>query len=135
MSLMVHLFIVLAGDVPRVIVQESFWRDIWLITVSFVMFLGTLYVYFNLRASTFSRVRKLLEGRVEIKTKQLREKNFELEKLSLVASKTDNAVMVADAAGRIDWVNDAFIRMINNPHGIAVSMSNVTFPAITRSLI
>src|SRR6185436_11555518 len=54
------------------------------------------------------------EERVEIKTKQLSEKNMELEKLSLVASKTDNAVMVTDAMGKIDWVNDAFIRMIEN---------------------
>src|SRR2546423_10545395 len=90
-----------------------FWHDIWLISISFMMFLGTIYVYFKLRASTFRRVRKLLEERVEIKTKQLSEKNTELEKLSLVASKTDNAVMVTDSKGKIDWVNDAFIRMIN----------------------
>ncbi len=115
---MINLFVVLAGEAPRIVVQESFWRDFWLISVSFLMFLGTLYVYFNLRVSTFSRVRKLLEGRVEIKTKQLREKNIELEKLSLVASKTDNAVMVTDAAGKIDWVNDAFIRMIDNTGNI-----------------
>lgn len=87
------------------------FRDIMLLLVSFLMILGTLYVYFRLRTSTFRRVRHLLEERVEVKTKQLSEKNLELEKLSLVASKTDNAVIIADDSGKIEWVNDGFIRM------------------------
>jgi len=82
------------------------------------MFLGTIYVYFKLRAGTFSRVRKLLEERVEVKTKQLSEKNTELEKLSLVASRTDNAVMVTDWLGRIEWANTAFIRMVGNSNSV-----------------
>ncbi|MCC7231491.1 MAG: PAS domain-containing protein [Bacteroidia bacterium] len=89
-----------------------FWRDVWLIIISFLMFLGTIYIYFRLRSSTFRRVRKLLEERVEVKTKQLVEKNLELEKLSLVASKTDNAVLIAGANGEIEWVNDGFIRLM-----------------------
>lgn len=76
------------------------------------MFLGTIYVYFRLRSGTFRRTRKLLEERVEVKTKQLTEKNLELEKLSLVASRTDNSVLIADASGEIEWVNDGFVRMI-----------------------
>ncbi len=86
-------------------------RDVMLLLVSFLMVLGTLYVYFRLRTSTFRRVRHLLEERVEVKTKQLSEKNLELEKLSLVASKTDNSVIIADESGKIEWVNDGFIRM------------------------
>jgi PAS domain S-box-containing protein len=111
---MIKLCILLSGELTNTANPISFWRDIWLISISFLMFLATLYVYFKLRASTFSRVRKLLEERVEIKTRQLSEKNMELEKLSLVASKTDNAVMVTDSAGKIDWVNDAFIRMFDS---------------------
>ncbi|GGK78089.1 hypothetical protein GCM10011405_27350 [Rufibacter glacialis] len=34
----------------------------------------------------------------------------ELEKLSLVASKISNGVIITDAAGRIEWVNEAFTR-------------------------
>jgi PAS domain S-box-containing protein len=87
------------------------FRDIMLLLVSFLMILGTLYVYYRLRTSSFRRVRHLLEERVEVKTKQLSQKNLELEKLSLVASKTDNSVIIADDTGRIEWVNDGFIRM------------------------
>jgi PAS domain S-box-containing protein len=105
--------------------DTAFWRDIWLICISFLMFLGTIYIYFKLRAGTFSRVRKLLEERVEVKTKQLSEKNVELEKLSLVASRTDNAVMVADADGKIDWTNDAFIRMVGGNEIIGRNVSQI----------
>lgn len=34
--------------------------------------------------------------------------NKELEKLSIVASKTDNIVIIADAQGEIEWVNESF---------------------------
>lgn len=35
----------------------------------------------------------------------------EVERLSLVASKTDNAVVITDAGGLTEWVNDGFTRM------------------------
>ncbi|MCK4662975.1 MAG: DUF4154 domain-containing protein [Bacteroidales bacterium] len=37
--------------------------------------------------------------------------NKELEKLSIVASKTDNSVVIANANGDIEWVNDGFTRL------------------------
>ena len=92
-----------------------FWRDVLLIIISFLMFMGTLYAYFRLRSSNFIRVRRLLEERVEVKTRQLTEKNLELEKLSLVASRTDNAVLIASPDGQIEWVNDGFIRLMGIP--------------------
>ncbi len=41
---------------------------------------------------------------------QQREADLELLKLSLVASKTDNGVIITDAQSRIEWVNDGFTR-------------------------
>jgi len=35
----------------------------------------------------------------------------EARKLALVASKTDNAVIITDAQGRVEWVNDGFTRI------------------------
>jgi PAS domain-containing protein len=77
--------------------------------------MGTIYIYFRLRSSNFRRVRRLLEERVEVKTKQLTEKNLELEKLSIVASRTDNSVIIANTEGVIEWVNDSFYRMTGIP--------------------
>jgi PAS domain S-box-containing protein len=70
--------------------------------------------------SELLRAKKQLER----KSDELREKNTELEivraataaanieltKLSLVVSRTDNAVVITDAQGRIEWVNEAFTR-------------------------
>jgi PAS domain S-box-containing protein len=44
-------------------------------------------------------------------TRRLAEVNAEMRKLSHVASATDNAVVITDAAGLIEWVNDAFTRV------------------------
>ena len=94
-----------------VFLMSAFWRDLWLVILAFGMFVGTMWIYFRLRSGTFRRIRRLLEERVEVKTKQLSEKNQELEKLSLVASRADNAVVITDAAGKIEWTNEAFIRL------------------------
>jgi len=37
--------------------------------------------------------------------------NKELEKLSIVASKTDNAVMIMDKSGNFEWINEGFTRL------------------------
>ncbi len=44
-------------------------------------------------------------------SRELERQNAELEKLSLVASETDNAILMADAEGDFLWVNDAYTRM------------------------
>ncbi|MBI4645324.1 MAG: tetratricopeptide repeat protein, partial [Bacteroidia bacterium] len=46
-----------------------------------------------------------------IANKRLEEINHELEKLSIVASETDNSVIIADAKGNIEWINDGFTRL------------------------
>ena len=43
-------------------------------------------------------------------TKQ-KEAELELENLSLVASKTDNAVIISDKDGHIEWVNQGFVKI------------------------
>jgi PAS domain S-box-containing protein len=42
----------------------------------------------------------------------LRESQAEARKLSLVAAKTDNPVMIGSSDGRIEWVNEAFCRVM-----------------------
>ena len=42
---------------------------------------------------------------------EIRAAQEELAKLSLVASKTDNAVIITDREGRVEWVNDGFTRI------------------------
>src|SRR5437867_2701062 len=88
---------------------------VWFLIISGGLILGTIYFYFRLRASTFARTREMLEQRVEVRTHQLIEKNKELEELSLVASKTDNGVIITDVNGNIEWANDGFAHITGQP--------------------
>jgi PAS domain S-box-containing protein len=55
-------------------------------------------------------LRRLNERLME-KSQLLMAQQAQLQKLALVASKTDNAVIITDASGRIEWVNDGFTRI------------------------
>ncbi len=48
---------------------------------------------------------------LERELQELKALNETLELLALVASKTENAVMILDASGRVEWVNDSFVRL------------------------
>ncbi len=53
--------------------------------------------------------------KITIQAAELEKQNAELEKLSLVASKTDNSVIIANVDGEIEWVNDGFTRLLGMP--------------------
>ncbi len=74
--------------------------------------------------SWYSRIKRLNEilkskneeilrqkDELQIQAKQLEEFNRELEKLSLVASRTNNSVIIMDKNGNIEWVNAGFTRL------------------------
>ncbi len=48
---------------------------------------------------------------VESQAEELRAINEELEKLSIVASETDNAIVIMSQEGDFEWVNDGFTRL------------------------
>ena len=48
---------------------------------------------------------------IQEQTRQLENKNKELEKLFITTQKTDNSIVIADANGEIEWVNEGFTRM------------------------
>ena len=48
---------------------------------------------------------------IEEQARQLEIKNKELEKLYITAQKTDNAIVIADINGEIEWVNEGFSRI------------------------
>lgn len=49
--------------------------------------------------------------KIEQNTQNLRQANAELEKLSIVASKTDNAILISNPNGDIEWINDGYTRL------------------------
>ncbi len=48
---------------------------------------------------------------IQMQAERLEKANEELERLSIVARKTDNAVVITDAEGNFEWVNEGFERM------------------------
>ncbi|MFT3740939.1 MAG: methyl-accepting chemotaxis protein [Breznakibacter sp.] len=55
----------------------------------------------------------LLDGALE-RSASLSDSRYtqkEMERLAIVAQQTDNAIMVMDARGNIEWINDGFTRM------------------------
>jgi PAS domain S-box-containing protein len=60
----------------------------------------------NLESSKNIVIAKVTESK-----EALERKNEELKKLSLVASKTENSVVITDSDNRIEWVNEGFTRL------------------------
>lgn len=50
-------------------------------------------------------------SRITRQREELKEMNRELAKLSTVASKADNSIVITDQQGRAEWVNDGFVRL------------------------
>jgi PAS domain S-box-containing protein len=53
--------------------------------------------------------------RITEQRNELRVKNSELRKLSIVASKAENAITITDVDGKAEWVNDGFTRLTGYP--------------------
>ena len=70
--------------------------------------------YVNLRVEEIEeRTGEMLKQKkkIEVEIKELKKNNIELEKLSLVATKTDNYVIISDKEDKIEWVNNGFTRL------------------------
>jgi PAS domain S-box-containing protein len=50
-------------------------------------------------------------GELRAANERLRQQEAEARRLALVAARTDNAVLLSDAAGRIQWANEGFTRI------------------------
>ncbi|MBW8051082.1 MAG: PAS domain S-box protein [Cytophagales bacterium] len=77
-----------------------------------------IFLFIKLRERNLIKVKRILEEKVDLHTKQLQKEkeklqkvNINLEKLSIVASKTDNGVIITDANGNIEWANESFTRL------------------------
>ncbi|MFQ5709499.1 MAG: two-component regulator propeller domain-containing protein, partial [bacterium] len=99
-------------------ITPPFWRTWWFYLLAVVLSSGGVLFIVRVRTKSLEAQRVRLEQEVNNRTSELKrakEKveriNAELEKLSLVASGTDNGVIIADATGKIEWVNAGFTRM------------------------
>ncbi len=98
------------------IIIEPSWHQTTLFKILVTLVLSIfIWLLFKLRTRSI-RIQKVeLERQVIERTALIAQQKFELEqqaselqKLSIVASHTNNAVLIADPSGNIIWVNDAF---------------------------
>jgi PAS domain S-box-containing protein len=99
-------------------ISKPFWLQWWFWLLSVSVLIGGFYAFSQYRLRKLQKEKSILEEKVNIRTaeiveqaKIIEEKNKELEQLSLVASKTDNVVIIMDSSGKIEYVNDSFIRL------------------------
>ncbi len=125
--------------VLKIKVLPPFWQTWWFRTLSFLFVAAVVLLTFRIRIRQIEKQKRHLErlvrertATIEEQNNQLEEKNVELEqqkeeiiaqseqleltnreleKLSIVASETDNAVLIMDAAGNFEWVNEGFEKL------------------------
>jgi len=92
-------------------VTPPFWKTWWFQSLSmfFVLVIILIGIRFNSRRLIVAKRR--LEKAVKERTLKIRAQTEELKKLSIVARETDNAVLITDAEGNFEWVNEGFTRM------------------------
>jgi len=69
-----------------------------------------IFIAYKHRKNTSLKLKKQ-NDKIENQALTLEINNRELEKLSIVASKTNNAIIISSAEGDIEWVNDSFTKM------------------------
>lgn len=99
-------------------VLPPIWRTWWFITTSTLIVIFGIFCLYKSRIRRIERQKIMLEKQVKERTKEVLEKQKEimiqaeeLEKLSIVARETDNAVMIMDKNGNFEWINEGFTRM------------------------
>jgi len=97
------------GELPKNIVDTDPEGDMLSLDYLITYATATILIYSlsnNLESSKNIVIAKVTESK-----EALERKNEELKKLSLVASKADNSVVITDANNKIEWVNDGFTRL------------------------
>ncbi|MBU8892646.1 MAG: PAS domain-containing sensor histidine kinase [Bacteroidales bacterium] len=64
---------------------------------------------------------------IKQKTENLSKINRELEKLSIVASQTDNAIKIINPEGEIEWVNEGFTRLYGYTYEEYITIKGKTY--------
>lgn len=96
-------------------VEPNWHQTNWFIILFSLAIASIIWLFYKIRTHAIKVQKDNLEKLVRERTalileqkQELERQAFELEKLSIVASHTNNAILIADGEGKILWVNDAF---------------------------
>ncbi len=92
-------------------IRPPIWKTPFFYLLYIVAGVGSIMLAYRIRTRSLRKSQDMLRRKVEARTRELREKNLELAKLSLVASETDNAVMIFDEKLQLEWVNTGYTKL------------------------
>jgi PAS domain S-box-containing protein len=87
-------------------------RNMYLVGFALAGLAFIVGIFFYIQKKKDNKILKDQKEEIETQAVQLSSVNKELNKLSVVASETDNAVAIADPNGDIKWVNEGFTRLL-----------------------
>ncbi len=98
-------------------ILPPFWKTAWFFILCILLILLLIFLYIKRREKRLVKEKKILEQKVTERTTEIiKQKNKiekqaqELERLSIVARETSNAVIIMDRYGNIEWINEGFTR-------------------------
>jgi PAS domain S-box-containing protein len=116
---------ILGNATLRILINKPFYFSFW--AILFYIILGLLFIYLLIRMnskrlqSDKARLQNAIneaiftvqqqKEEIEQQAQYLADTNKILEKMSIVAEYTDNAVAIMDGKGNYQWVNKGFTRM------------------------
>lgn len=92
-------------------IKAPVWRTNFFYFMYAIVAVGAVLLLMKLRTRSLRKAQLALRQKINERTRELKEKNMELAKLSLVASETGNAVMIFDNSFTLEWVNEGFTRL------------------------
>lgn len=92
-------------------VTPPFWLSNLFYVIYAILGFTILTLILRVRTRKLKQKQNELQQKVELRTKELQSKNVELAKLSLVASKTDNAILIFDQNQELEWMNEGFTKL------------------------
>lgn len=99
-------------------ILPPWYRTWWAYLFYLMFFIVTGYIIIKiytkrLKAANIRLEKIVCDRTAEIKeqAKELEIKNLELEKLSIVASETDNAVIIMDEKFNFEWINEGYVKL------------------------
>lgn len=102
-------------------IDVPFWKSTLFYFILFSSILLIIYLFINFRTRQLNRSKRKLEETVRKRTLEINKQKSELEKLSIVADKMNDGVVICQPDGKIDWINDGFKRMTGYSFGEFVS--------------
>jgi PAS domain S-box-containing protein len=103
-------------------IRPPFWKTWWFRLLILLSVAGMIFLYVRYRIHRLSRQKMVLEETVLERTEEIRQANLELEKLSLVARETDNAVFILDSKGNLEYINQGFTRLTGYEYQEVIEM-------------